>query len=771
LREVHGHGVRTLKNFTVNQQGNAESRPGTRLLSACGAADVVLIPFVYSPDVSYVLEFYSAGIRVHHPDTGFTGKTVAFSSWTVDEFREMTWAQSGRFLYLAHQNHRPTVITAPEDPLTGDWEYSSLQFSPPLLDDDTPLEPVFWDGVSVIGQAPVLALPMLMDVPVGSLFLKDSTHPPREWEFRVSTLFRNTSTGETAESTARTVTKYLSHATDPTLATPASLGTRRIVCDPETPVSIWFYSDGVTTASHWTIDSPWQPIAQNVYRGRGAMFGFVGQAFVATPVDASEPGREYLKLKFTDNGDEPNYQRQPLRSTNPFPVTGTQPAALGFYQQRLALGGASGEPATVKLSATDDWANFDEPVGPFIAPDMPLEFTFASSSVENIRQLVALHRLLVMTDSGIWTLGPSDGSDGFSTSAEFKKESDVGCSKLQALRAEGAVLYVPTTGRGVRAIAPGQGGLVFEDASWSAEHIFKGAYSTKTAKSWCYEGEPRGILWCVLSDGSWCSTTRTGQGRWAWSRHFTGGVRHLLPDEAGSEESFEVENSVISACALRRASRTDVFLAVARRGGTYLERMTERDTPTDVYNADSTGGEDFALDSYVLFTDKALRTNAITEYELNGLQHLKGFEVYVVSPGNPTQGPYIVDSAGNVTVQAVRNSNQYNGLACLAVGLKFTCDLELLDVAPGTLNQKTLTRVGFEVKAAPGLEVGEDFDHLTIVRERNVSDGYAVTSAATSVLDVRPKGSWRSTGRAVLRQSNPKPVTVYGVTREIENGG
>lgn len=759
------HGVRTLENFFISRTGNAVTRPGTKMLRKCKQATVVLKSFSYSDTLHAVLEFGDYYVRVHDVDCLLSMPEVV-TTLTAAWAAEATYAQVGSKLYISHQSTGPVVLEAPSsgDLFAGTWTFGNARFTPPAISSSigAALEAVFLSSGGVSYWEP-----MLGDVTAGSLFSKDSTHPPRQWTWKVSTLFQNSSTGEVRESTAFTVIRYLTGATYAAgVATMLPSGVQ-VVCDPETPVKIYFSTvGGGYTPPNWVPSSDWQPVSQVFYRGRGELFGYVGQSVIAT-------GASGLYV-FTDNGDEPDYTRQPLRSTDPFPSR--QPAAVAFYQQRLALAGSTSEPTTVRFSAVDNWENFDELVGPFIAPDMPLEFTLAHSRREEIRQMLALEHLVIGTNSGLWALGPAQGSDGFGISAQFVRLSDEGVSRVPMLPVESGVVVNPARGFGARMLVPAQGGVSVADMSWHVDHLFApqaatgfggAAYTTPYITSWAYAHHPFGLLWVALSDGSLLSCTRTGESQWAWARHTTGGTRHLLPGEAGAADVFDVSFSVVSLCSIRLPTRDAVFQAVTRRGGTWLEVQNSRDAQGTVYGFD----ENFCLDSYVVYSDKGLWTVAgPNELELNGLLHLKGMEVYAVIPGNPTQGPFTVDETGTITIEKPKVQNQVAALASMAVGLKYTCSLETLDSQAGALHQRTTTRVGFEVEAAPGFEVGEDFDHLTTVRARAVADGYSVPSAANQLAVVNVKGTWSRAARAVLRQSNPAPLTVYGVTREVTNG-
>ena len=268
---LFAHGARTLENFFASREGNAVSRPGMKKLSKCKQASVVLRPFVYSPSVGCVLEFGDYYVRIHHPETGYSGIEVVTPFWAA-LVAEASFAQVGSLLYMTHTAAQPYVLAAPDggDLFAGTWTLTLARFTPPYVASGipVPLPAVFlFPGGGSFWE------PMLGDVTAGTLFAKDSTHPPREWTWKLSTLFEHATTKERRESLPFTVVRYKSGA-NYAVATVALLSSgKQVVCDPETPVKIYFDTiGGGYVPEGWTSASDWQPIAQIVYRGRGELF-------------------------------------------------------------------------------------------------------------------------------------------------------------------------------------------------------------------------------------------------------------------------------------------------------------------------------------------------------------------------------------------------------------------------------------------------------------------------------------------------------------------
>lgn len=719
--ELFGHGARRLRDFFITPQGAAVSRPGTQLLVEAKTADVVLVPFVFSDTVSYVLELGAGYLRVHHSVTGYTGIERA-TPYAAADLPGLQWAQVGGVLTLTHKNYPPKEL------LSSSWWLQDCRFGPPGDGaTDPPMQAAF---VKVDGSP--AAVPHLTPEPatrpLTELFIVDAAHPPREWKWKVAALLQHSLTGELVESLPRTVTEYSNGLTTTTRAPlPAD---NLVVLSDDKPVRLKHpvFAAPIPKPANWAV------VGLVWYRGRGELFGFIGTTRYAQD--------------FIDTGVEPNYARQPLRGESPF-TSDERPAAVAFFQQRRFFGGSLAHPSTLWGSATDDWGNHDRPFPPYFTDDAPLEASFVSRRREAIRSLVTHRRLLVLTDSSVWSAG---GGDGAVTPASFEMrlEDEVGATKLQPLVVDGAVLYVRAKGRGVRALSLTDGGVYgAHDISAHAEHFFRGAQARIV--SWCFQRDPWATIWAAQADGSLLSCCRTGESTWAWAKSTTG---------AGDK--------VVSVACVPEAGADVVVLAVKRGATTYLERMTTRDLETVLPIGDDAGDAAFALDCA---SSRLLAGVGVAEV-VPGLSRFEGRTVWAVAPGNAPQGPLRV-TAGSVTVGPFDTANRADGKVLVAIGLAFSPELETLDaVAAGRTTQKVTDSVGFEIESSGGgIEVGEDFSRLTAWRQRTPADSYDFPSSATGLAVVKVSGSWRRTGRAALRVSKPLPVTVLGLTRELDVGG
>lgn len=733
--ELYGKGARTLKNYFISKQGSSVSRPGTLKVATAKLADVALIPFIYSDTEAFILELGENYLRVLALDGTLVFETIAV--WRASEVRSIQYAQAGYVLTLTHKSFPPLELRAPQPGVSATWVFVEARFTPP---GDSPtdvqsLTPVFKDVGGNLRLSPML---------VGgvTLFTLDAAHPPREWKYLVSSILRHNITGEEIETLPVAILQYFDGVS---AASVTNLPTDNLlVLYPDAPIILRnpLFGPTVGTLSDHV---NWSPVGTIFYRGRGNLFGFIGTTRYAQD--------------FVDVGEEPNYSRQPLRGEAPFQPAGLssyspKPAAVAFFQQRRAFA----LDQRVAISATDEWANHDRPIPPFIVDSSPLDYTFIGRLRESARSLVGHRRLLIFSDTSVWSLGAGDDGALTPAGAAMRLEDECGSAALMPLVVDGLVLYVRAKGRGVRALSlvsnGDSTGYSVKDASWFAEHLFR----TETIISWCFQRDPWGVVWAVRSDGVLLSLSRSGDGVLGWARHVTG------ERIEGTETVFD---QFLSVCCVPSGQADVVFAAVKRGANTFIERFYIRENQTPVVISEDMADADFAVDCSV--SDEVAVDVAET---ITGLGELEGRDVWVTAPANPPQGPYRV-TGGQITIDPFSVENDPGtGNVGVIIGLAFTADLGTLDAPFAHISQKTTVKVGFEVDTSRGgLELGEEEDRLHPWRSRATADDYGNPAAASVLAVVSVSGKWQRSGRAFLRQPKPIATTILGITREVAVGG
>lgn len=722
---IFNHGLRHALNFFITKQGAAVSRPGTTYIGSIptahpvdpGEPDIVLadnirlIPFHYSDAESAVFEFGPKYIRVWQNGAIVDSLSTNITSSQIWSIRYM---QSGNVLWFVCGSGSLESLYTITRVSSASW----------VLDESLP--GLVASGTIIDVDAATRTTGFMLRTDATMIGVTDTSHPDREWVWWYSAIRQDATTGVIYEEAARKVLLEFDSTTYP--------GVPAVTVRTSLPV----YSDRAITLSRTAeagAISGNRVLAWNIYRGRGDLGGFVGQT---------------KTRDFVDVGETPDYSKQPPSSDLIFYVYDTDgstvldvayPVCVGFFESRFVFGGTDLQPTRLYFSATNRL--YDFAVRTLSPADGPLQFDLNMRRFERIQHLVSLEKLLIFTDSSVWAIGGHQGNPLSNDSVDAKVVEDIGCHDVAPLTFDGVAIYARRKGFGVRMVVPAQSLSGYQGISVSdhAQHLF--GYRVV---DWCYQEDPFGLIWVVREDGKLLSgTLDKASGHIAWCEHETDGI-------------------VESICSVPEDEEDAVYIVVQRtvNGATarHIERMTSRlqwpDDPTI---------DEICLDSVITST-------ATPSDTISGLSTLIGEEVYATGQGLAVYGPFTVSAAGTITLPETPAANNGVNLT-IHVGRQYSCEMETLDVAHSSarLQQKGVTRVGFEVYDSTGLEVGTNEDNLVPWRQRQVSESYGIVGSATELVSVAVKGTYGLAARAFLRQPNPKHVTVVGITRLLEGGG
>lgn len=453
----------------------------------------------------------------------------------------------------------------------------------------------------------------------------------------------------------------------------------------------------------------------NIYRGRNGRLGYVGTAVGVTT--------------YSDDGEYPVYAEAPPTNRDPFTSVdeANMPQVGTYHDQRLAMANAWNNPGEIEMSRMGEHLNFDRAAPPKATDAVTLNIS--SDQYEEIRNLISYGRSLFVLTNGMEQL--ITGSEGVIWQNDIvfdDQPSRWGSSWLDAIQIGQMVLFVQDTGASIRDIFPPDK-TRSNDLTLVVRHLFEGY----TIRSWCYAHEPFRQLWVVRSDGALLSCTYVKElDLWAWARHDTDG------------DKFE------DVCAVPENGEHAVRAMIQRNvNGTwrrYIERLSPR------LKADWAD---------LVFLDSAVtKTNCTT---VTGLSHLIGRTVYALADG-VVQGPFEVSAEGEITL---------GGLAAkVHVGLKITAQGHTLDLysseAEIRVRSKLVKQVYMEVERSMPFKAGQ---RLTDVLERaHKPDGSAWTEPYTGLVRVNINSDWSDEGAVVWEHTDPTPLTILSIIREVEFG-
>ena len=139
------NGAERIENFRVKPHGGLWRRPGTRYVSLTkDNREAVLVPFKFSTDQAYVLEFGEKYIRFRQNDEFVMdpGPPVDIleleTPYLGEDLADLSFAQSCDILYICHRLYEPSKLSRTDD----GWKFEKVEFNDgPYFDyDDRDIE-------------------------------------------------------------------------------------------------------------------------------------------------------------------------------------------------------------------------------------------------------------------------------------------------------------------------------------------------------------------------------------------------------------------------------------------------------------------------------------------------------------------------------------------------------------------------------------------------------------------------------------------------------
>lgn len=772
----YASGLKRARNVFIHPHGGVSNRAGLEFVGEVkdSSNNARLIPFQFNTEQSYILEFGDKYFRVYRDgglvlSGGLPYEVV--TPYAHTEINELVFAQEADVMYICHPDHAPRKLSRLAD---DDWTITEVTFAPKIspptglagtayYSGGSGADAYFYyrvtsvaaDGAESAGSATVNAY-LRYDNPAGRFILISWDKVPGAVLYRVYKVSgggANGFVGETEENEFETSTvdgdvgntvPNTSAPGAPAVPTGVKAETKR---GPKVEYVVSAIDDATgeesLPSSSITLENDlsykgnknrlsWNAVsgasAYIIYKSINGAFGYIGRS---------------EGTSFTDENIGADMSDAPQSARNPFYGAGNYPRCVTFIEQRLAFGSTRNDPQAVWLSQSANYENFGVS-SPAKASDA-VTFRIKSRQVNEIRSMLPLRGLMLLTSGSEWIVSGGSQADAISPSAiKIDNQGYRGAAKVQPIVVGNTVLFAQERGGVVRDFSYdfAEDGFTGKDLTILARHLFEG----REIKSWAYTQAPFSIVWVVLDNGSLVSLTYMKEHDvWGWTRH-----------DSGADALFEAVTSI-------GEGTEDVPYFIVRRniGGVwkrYIERIHTRQF-------------DAVEDAF--FVDSGLSYSGSPVTTVSGLDHLEGMEVVALADGNVVRG--LTVTGGAVTLP--------NAASKVHVGLEYDAVIETLDLDLGEVRglgsvqgrQKSVSNVTLRVENTRGIWVGgvdsdRDSGKLVEYKQRSTEAWDEAIQLYTGDLDITPMWDWSRGANVVVKQFDPLPMTILAVMPEVTIG-
>ena len=429
----------------------------------------------------------------------------------------------------------------------------------------------------------------------------------------------------------------------------------------------------------------------------------------------------------------------------------------------------------------------------------------------------------MITGSAEWRV-TSVNSDAITpTSISVKPQSYVGANNSQPVIVNNSLVYTAARGGHVRELGYNwqANGFVTGDLSLRAPHLF----DNLEIKDMGLSKAPLPIVWMVSSNGKLLGLTYVPeQAIGAWHQHDTDGTFESVAcvSEDNDDVLYAVIKRTVNGNSVRYIERMGTRLYATQRDSFFVDAgSTYNGTNTNTgQNVTISGGTNYTKGESVTITanynlfnappstddvgdaivlvdgttyyrcnitsttsqtvataklDKdlpvSLRNTAITTYEvarnvISGISFLEGKTINILADG--AVHPQKVVSSGTITLDRA-SSIVHLGLPIAADLLTLPMALQVEAFGQGRV--KNLNHVWLRVLESSGIFAGPSADKLVEAKQRTTEPYGSPPDLKTQDIKIMLTPQWQDNGQLFVRQTDPLPLTVVGLTLEVAMGG
>lgn len=420
------------------------------------------------------------------------------------------------------------------------------------------------------------------------------------------------------------------------------------------------------------------------------------------------------------------------------------PSAVCFHENRLCFGCSTNDPVTVWNSKSGSY----EDMTTGVADDDAIVIDLASDQVNNPQDLASGVALMVPTTGGEWRVSAVDQDEPMTpTNVTAKRETVHGAYNARLAQVGNAFLFIQREQRQLLELAYNweAGGYIAPDRSVLAQHITAGGLVELA-----YQATPHSILWARRSDDSLVALTYwKDHDVFAWHRHPT-------------------EGDVISIATMPGTQRTELWAVTVRDidgTDTYYIEQAE-----DFFDADEDETEDgFFVDCG---TSVYAGLTSFTDIPAPYLWHLAGETVKCVVDG-AVQEDVTVGSDGSATLPVECDSVCHLGFGYTAILEPMRPEVEGRE-GMSLGRDRDISGVIVRFKDTLGGKIGPDASNLDIIPARDADMAMDTVpdlfTGDTDIIDIAPADSAKH-GLVRIVQDAPAPMTVVCIMPVLNVSG
>lgn len=423
------------------------------------------------------------------------------------------------------------------------------------------------------------------------------------------------------------------------------------------------------------------------------------------------------------------------------------PRTLTLHEQRLVAAGSAKFPQTIWGSRTGDYLDFTKGT----ADDDAYIFTIAADEVNPISFLAALRNLVVHTYGGEFSLQGGVEKPITPTNVRIRPESAHGSRGVRPVTVGKESVFVQRSGRKVRSMGYRYDfdGYAAPDLTVLAEHVTEGGGVTSMA----YQQEPDLVLWAVRGDGAMLSCTLDrDQSVIGWARHYTDGAFESVATipNGDREETWAIVRRTVDGAEVRYLELIDEAFEPILPGAPFTGYPPGPEVTVYGFTVDCGTAFDDALGATVF-----------------AVPHLKGKTVDIVADG-AVHPQKVVDASGNVTL----DRPSYRTL----IGLPFRSEIGLLtpelSTGMGTAqgNSMRVSEVTLRFLRTIGAKVydGEGVEQKLLFRRFGAEALDVPPEPFTGLTRIETLGWDRGKAELTVVQDQPLPMHLLSVARKLQ---